>query len=165
MGWMPGQGLGPQNQGITAPVNKSVSFPRFRARPLINLIHFFLSLSVSLLFFLSTAIICLSPSLYCLPPLRLCLSLFFFLFLSLFLSFSTALVRGSPFLKAVVMNWCVVGCFRGNVSLDGGGLGIVGERPNDVKADDDEFDMYRKRMMLAYKFRPNPLNNPRRPYY
>jgi len=75
MGWMPGQGLGPQNQGITAPVNK------------------------------------------------------------------------------------------GNVSMDGAGLGIIGERPNDVKADDDEFEMYRKRMMLAYKFRPNPLNNPRRPYY
>ena len=49
--------------------------------------------------------------------------------------------------------------------MDGAGLGIIGERPNDVKADDDEFEMYRKRMMLAYKFRPNPLNNPRRPYY
>ena len=23
--------------------------------------------------------------------------------------------------------------------------------------DDDEFDQYRKRMMLAYRFRPNPL--------
>ena len=54
---------------------------------------------------------------------------------------------------------------RGNVSMDGAGLGVIGERPNDVKADDDEFEMYRKRMMLAYKFRPNPLNNPRRPYY
>ena len=57
--------------------------------------------------------------------------------------------------------------------------------------DDDEFDQYRKRMMLAYRFRPNPLvrnhnssettvtgpshlhlvskchfqNNPRRSYY
>ncbi|KAL7677358.1 hypothetical protein ACOME3_003594 [Neoechinorhynchus agilis] len=31
--------------------------------------------------------------------------------------------------------------------------------------DDDQYSMYRKRMMLAYKFRPNPLNNPRRPYY
>ena len=55
--------------------------------------------------------------------------------------------------------------FRGNVSMDGAGLGVIGERPNDVKTDDDEFDMYRKRMMLAYKFRPNPLNNPRRSYY
>ena len=25
-------------------------------------------------------------------------------------------------------------------------------------------DRYRKRMMMAYKFRPNPLNNPRRQY-
>jgi len=30
---------------------------------------------------------------------------------------------------------------------------------------DDEYDAYRKRMMLAYRFRPNPLNNPRRAYY
>ncbi|XP_050303819.1 bromodomain-containing protein 4-like isoform X3 [Anthonomus grandis grandis] len=30
---------------------------------------------------------------------------------------------------------------------------------------EDEYDSYRKRMMLAYRFRPNPLNNPRRPYY
>ncbi|XP_046679520.1 bromodomain-containing protein 4 isoform X1 [Homalodisca vitripennis] len=43
------------------------------------------------------------------------------------------------------------------------GLGI--ERPEDVEADDDEYDAYRKRMMLAYRFRPNPMNNPRRPYY
>lgn len=26
-----------------------------------------------------------------------------------------------------------------------------------AQADDDEFDQYRKRMMLAYRFRPNPL--------
>ncbi|XP_008479382.1 bromodomain-containing protein 4 isoform X2 [Diaphorina citri] len=43
------------------------------------------------------------------------------------------------------------------------GLGV--ERPAEVSGDDDEFDAYRKRMMLAYRFRPNPLNNPRRPYY
>ncbi|KAM7362984.1 uncharacterized protein ACRADG_000061 isoform 2-T2 [Cochliomyia hominivorax] len=30
---------------------------------------------------------------------------------------------------------------------------------------DNEYDAYRKRMMLAYRFRPNPLNNPRRAYY
>ena len=35
------------------------------------------------------------------------------------------------------------------------GLGI--EKPDDVRGDDDEFDAYRKRMMLAYRFRPNPL--------
>lgn len=43
------------------------------------------------------------------------------------------------------------------------GLGV--ERPDEVREGDDEYDAYRKRMMLAYRFRPNPLNNPRRPYY
>lgn len=52
---------------------------------------------------------------------------------------------------------------KGSVSVEGRGLGI--ERPSALDADDDEFDAYRKRMMLAYRFRPNPLNNPRRPYY
>ncbi|KAF7993936.1 hypothetical protein HCN44_011205 [Aphidius gifuensis] len=47
--------------------------------------------------------------------------------------------------------------------LDSAGLGS--ERPDGISRDDDEFDAYRKRMMLAYRFRPNPLNNPRRPYY
>jgi hypothetical protein len=41
------------------------------------------------------------------------------------------------------------------VSVEGRGLGI--ERPSALDADDDEFDAYRKRMMLAYRFRPNPL--------
>jgi splicing factor 4 len=41
------------------------------------------------------------------------------------------------------------------------GLGL-----GDDDADkEDEYEAYRKRMMLAYRFRPNPLNNPRRPYY
>jgi splicing factor 4 len=52
---------------------------------------------------------------------------------------------------------------KGRVSYDNAGLGSA--RPDDVGGEDDEFDVYRKRMMLAYKFRPNPLNNPRRPYY
>ncbi|XP_013784662.1 SURP and G-patch domain-containing protein 1-like isoform X2 [Limulus polyphemus] len=38
-------------------------------------------------------------------------------------------------------------------------------RPEEVSVGDDEYEAYRKRMMLAYRFRPNPLNNPRRPYY
>ncbi|KAG2435757.1 hypothetical protein HXX76_006953 [Chlamydomonas incerta] len=43
------------------------------------------------------------------------------------------------------------------------GLGAtaVGE----VTAEDDAFEAYRKRMMLGYKYRPNPLGNPRRAYY
>ena len=44
---------------------------------------------------------------------------------------------------------------RGNLSLDGAGLGK--EKPAELNADDDEFDAFRKRMMLAYRFRPNPL--------
>lgn len=31
------------------------------------------------------------------------------------------------------------------------------EKPGEVSNADDEFDTYRKRMMLAYRFRPNPL--------
>ncbi|XP_023176998.2 SURP and G-patch domain-containing protein 1 isoform X2 [Drosophila hydei] len=41
------------------------------------------------------------------------------------------------------------------------GVGNVAQ-PEDC---DNEYDAYRKRMMLAYRFRPNPLNNPRRAYY
>ncbi|XP_015791774.1 SURP and G-patch domain-containing protein 1 isoform X2 [Tetranychus urticae] len=43
--------------------------------------------------------------------------------------------------------------------------GLGQERPDELKPQDDEYEAYRKRMMLAYRFRPNPLNNPRRPYY
>ncbi|CAG5099525.1 Similar to SUGP1: SURP and G-patch domain-containing protein 1 (Homo sapiens), partial [Cotesia congregata] len=39
--------------------------------------------------------------------------------------------------------------------LDSSGLGS--DRPDNISRDDDEFDAYRKRMMLAYRFRPNPL--------
>jgi len=52
---------------------------------------------------------------------------------------------------------------KGNTSLDGAGVGM--EKPSNLSAEDDEFEAYRKRMMLAYRFRPNPLNNPRRAYY
>ncbi len=31
------------------------------------------------------------------------------------------------------------------------------EPPAEVAKSDDDFDVYRKRMMLAYRFRPNPL--------
>ncbi|XP_052903579.1 uncharacterized protein LOC128310877 isoform X2 [Anopheles moucheti] len=43
------------------------------------------------------------------------------------------------------------------------GLGII--TPDNPEVNDNEYDAYRKRMMLAYRFRPNPLNNPRRAYY
>lgn len=52
---------------------------------------------------------------------------------------------------------------KGIQSIDGGGFGV--ERPANLTKDDDEYEAFRKRMMLAYRFRPNPLNNPRRPYY
>lgn len=45
--------------------------------------------------------------------------------------------------------------FRGSSHAVSHGLGI--EKPDDVSRDDDEYDAYRKRMMLAYRFRPNPL--------
>ena len=46
---------------------------------------------------------------------------------------------------------------------DGAGVGV--KETHEVAEGDNEFDQYRKRMMLAYRFRPNPLNNPRRSYY
>ena len=41
------------------------------------------------------------------------------------------------------------------MSVEGRGVGM--ERPANLDKDDDEFDAFRKRMMLAYRFRPNPL--------
>ena len=52
---------------------------------------------------------------------------------------------------------------RGGHGSDKMGLGV--EKPSELQGDDDEYAAYRKRMMLAYRFRPNPLNNPRRAYY
>nr|XP_008123477.1 PREDICTED: SURP and G-patch domain-containing protein 1 [Anolis carolinensis] len=52
---------------------------------------------------------------------------------------------------------------KGVTAVDGAGFGI--DRPADLSKEDDEYEAFRKRMMLAYRFRPNPLNNPRRPYY
>lgn len=43
---------------------------------------------------------------------------------------------------------------RGNTT-DGTGIGEV--KPAVVQKDDDAFMQYRKRMQLAYKYRPNPL--------
>lgn len=39
--------------------------------------------------------------------------------------------------------------------MENQGLGV--EKPAEVNRGDDEYDAYRKRMMLAYRFRPNPL--------
>ncbi|XP_010742542.1 SURP and G-patch domain-containing protein 1 isoform X2 [Larimichthys crocea] len=52
---------------------------------------------------------------------------------------------------------------KGTTAMNGAGFGV--DRPATLTKNDDEYDAFRKRMMLAYRFRPNPLNNPRRPYY
>ena len=46
-------------------------------------------------------------------------------------------------------------CSRGKQTFDQSGVGAA--KPAEVKKEDDEFELYRKRMMLAYRFRPNPL--------
>lgn len=43
--------------------------------------------------------------------------------------------------------------------------GLGASAHGEVSADDDIYEAYRKRMMLGYKYRPNPLGNPRRAYY
>eukprot|EP00954_Amorphochlora_amoebiformis_P002217 173348-Amorphochlora_amoeboformis.AAC.3 len=50
---------------------------------------------------------------------------------------------------------------RGNA----GGAGIGHQKPTDVNEKDDIFTQYKKRMALAYRYRPNPLGNPRTPYW
>ena len=45
--------------------------------------------------------------------------------------------------------------FRSGAGVERMGLGS--SKPGEVGEDDDEFDQYRKRMMLAYRFRPNPM--------
>lgn len=48
----------------------------------------------------------------------------------------------------------------------GPGTGVgAGSSSGATSAEESEFDQYRKRMQLAYRFRPNPMNNPRRDYY
>jgi len=52
---------------------------------------------------------------------------------------------------------------KSGTGADKKGLGV--SEVHNLEAGDDEFEAYRKRMMMAYRFRPNPLNNPRRAYY
>ena len=47
--------------------------------------------------------------------------------------------------------------------VESAGVGV--HATHEVESGDTAFEQYRKRMMLAYRFRPNPLNNPRRDYY
>lgn len=46
---------------------------------------------------------------------------------------------------------------RGSTAVNGAGFGV--DRPAELSKSDDEYDAFRKRMMLAYRFRPNPLVN------
>uniref|UniRef100_A0A2P2L3R8 SURP and G-patch domain-containing protein 1-like protein isoform X1 n=1 Tax=Rhizophora mucronata TaxID=61149 RepID=A0A2P2L3R8_RHIMU len=43
----------------------------------------------------------------------------------------------------------------GNVKKDN--LGVGAHNPGDVTPDDDIYEQYKKRMMLGYRYRPNPL--------
>lgn len=52
---------------------------------------------------------------------------------------------------------------KSGTGADKKGLGV--SEVHNLEEGDDEFEAYRKRMMMAYRFRPNPLNNPRRAYY
>ncbi|KAK7323251.1 hypothetical protein VNO77_26716 [Canavalia gladiata] len=51
----------------------------------------------------------------------------------------------------------------GNVKKNN--LGVGAQEPGEVTAEDDIYEQYKKRMMLGYRYRPNPLNNPRKAYY
>ncbi|KAL8150221.1 hypothetical protein V2J09_020029 [Rumex salicifolius] len=44
-------------------------------------------------------------------------------------------------------------------------LGVGAHKPGEVLPEDDIYEQYKKRMMLGYRHRPNPLNNPRKAYY
>ncbi|TNN78085.1 SURP and G-patch domain-containing protein 1 [Liparis tanakae] len=44
---------------------------------------------------------------------------------------------------------------KGTTAVNGAGFGV--DRPAELSKSDDEYDAFRKRMMLAYRFRPNPL--------
>ncbi len=43
----------------------------------------------------------------------------------------------------------------GNVKIDN--LGVGAHNPGDVTPEDDIYEQYKKRMMLGYRYRPNPL--------
>ena len=66
----------------------------------------------------------------------------------------------NPARAPVIVNGVII---TGGSGPEGAGIGVAAT--HEVNAEDTEFDQYRKRMMLAYRFRPNPLNNPRRNYY
>ena len=46
----------------------------------------------------------------------------------------------------------------GNVKLDN--LGVGAQQPGVVTLEDDIYEQYKKRMMVGYRYRLNPLVNP-----
>lgn len=72
--------------------------------------------------------------------------------------------RLSPLSSFVLIPPSLSCCFpslsvsRGVTASNGAGFGI--DRPAELTKADDEYDAFRKRMMLAYRFRPNPLVRP-----
>ena len=75
-----------------------------------------------------------------------------------FLQKSNAVLNKSPHAMPVAQS-------AGPAVPDKAGLGAQRGATHDPQEGDDEFTLYQKRMMLAYKYRPNPLGNPRTPYY
>ena len=63
--------------------------------------------------------------------------------------------EGRRELSPTLLHGMYIIILRGKQSFDQSGVGAV--KPAEVKKTDDEFDLYRKRMMIAYRFRPNPL--------
>lgn len=47
----------------------------------------------------------------------------------------------------------------GNVKIDN--LGVGATKPGEVTPEDDIYEQYKKRMMLGYRHRPNPMVFPR----
>jgi len=45
----------------------------------------------------------------------------------------------------------------GNVKKNN--LGVGAQEPGEVTSEDDIYEQYKKRMMLGYRYRPNPLVN------
>eukprot|EP01084_Bolivina_argentea_P319816 554759_1 len=41
----------------------------------------------------------------------------------------------------------------------------ITQKPWDPTPGDNQYDLYKKKMMLSYRYRPNPLGNPRKDYY
>jgi hypothetical protein len=58
-------------------------------------------------------------------------------------------------LYQILYNFCSLIYKRSSGGFNNAGLGQT--RAEELKEGDDEYEAYRKRMMMAYRFRPNPL--------